>query len=141
MASPIEATIILCDAAQADPAGKIHMLGAGWSISRSPTTHAVAVLIKIPWDRANQKLDVSLLLYDEDGRLVSRPELGMEKLGMQGQVESGRPPGLKPGTPRDQALVFNVSALVLDVGRYEWRLTVAEATFAATFDVVQSGAG
>jgi hypothetical protein len=30
------------------------MLGAGWSVTRSPTSHAVAVLIKIPWDRTKQ---------------------------------------------------------------------------------------
>ena len=55
MASKVEAKLILCDAAQADPnTGKVHMLGAGWSLTRSPTTHAVVVLMKVPWDRTNE---------------------------------------------------------------------------------------
>lgn len=29
MASPVEAMLILCDAAVSDPTGKVHMLGAG----------------------------------------------------------------------------------------------------------------
>ncbi len=50
--------LILCDAAQTDAAtGKIHMLGAGWTITSSPTApHAVALMIQVPWDRTNQKL-------------------------------------------------------------------------------------
>jgi hypothetical protein len=53
MASPVLAKLILCDYAVADPAGKVHMLGAGWSLTSSPTPpHAVVVLMKIPWDRA-----------------------------------------------------------------------------------------
>ena len=49
----IEAQLLLCDAAVADQAGKLHMLGAGWSVTSSPTSpQAVAVLLKIPWDRA-----------------------------------------------------------------------------------------
>ena len=49
MASPLEVHLILCDAAQAE-SGKVHMLGAGWSITGSPSApHAVAVLIKVPW--------------------------------------------------------------------------------------------
>jgi len=38
MASPVAAQLILCDAAVADQAtGKVHMLGAGWSVTTSPT--------------------------------------------------------------------------------------------------------
>ena len=28
----MKATLILCDAAQVDPAGKVHILGAGWTV-------------------------------------------------------------------------------------------------------------
>lgn len=58
--SQIGFKLILCDAAQTDAAtGKIHMLGAGWTITGSPTApHAVALMIQVPWDRTNQKLPV-----------------------------------------------------------------------------------
>ena len=74
MASPLEAQVILCDAAVADPGGKVHMLGAGWSMTGSPTApQAVAVLMKIPWDRANQKIPMALRLLDADGKPVKLP--------------------------------------------------------------------
>jgi len=38
MASSLDITLILCDAAQADPNGNVHMLGVGWSITPTPTT-------------------------------------------------------------------------------------------------------
>lgn len=42
--------LILCDAAQAAAAtGKIHMLGAGWMLTGSPTApHTVALMIQVP---------------------------------------------------------------------------------------------
>lgn len=69
MASPLDVQVILCDAAQADPgSGKLHMLGAGWSDIGTPTTpHAVAIMIKVPWDRTNQKLPLRLELVDGGG--------------------------------------------------------------------------
>ncbi|MGH3741942.1 MAG: hypothetical protein ACRDT1_11480, partial [Micromonosporaceae bacterium] len=64
MAAPVEAQLILCDSAQTDASGgKVHMLGAGWSITSTPAApHAVVVLAKIPWDRANQKIHFRLAL-------------------------------------------------------------------------------
>ena len=90
MASPLEIKLILCDAAVADPAGKLHMLGAGWSLTSTPTApQAVAMLIKIPWDRANQKLHFALRLLDPDGKQVTpgRYEWRLE-LAEQTLVES-----------------------------------------------------
>ena len=73
MASPLEVHLLLCDAAQAEN-GKVHMLGAGWSITPSPTApHAVAVLMKVPWDRANQPMDLKLQLLDPDGNQIEIP--------------------------------------------------------------------
>ncbi len=75
MASPVQATLILCDAAQVDPLGKLHLLGGGWSVTGTPTTSAaVAILFKIPWDRANERLTVKLTLVSEDGAPVVIPD-------------------------------------------------------------------
>jgi hypothetical protein len=137
MASPVEAQIILCDAAVADPSGKVHMLGAGWSVTTTPTApQAVAVLMKIPWDRANQRLPMALRLLDADGKPVSveGPD-GLQMIESRGEVEVGRPPGLAHGSPIDASFALNVQSMPLPPGRYEWRLELADQTFGASFQV------
>jgi hypothetical protein len=133
----IEAQLLLCDAAVADPGGKLHMLGAGWSITGSPTSpQAVAVMLKIPWDRANERLALFLRLVDSDGRpvAVATPD-GAQEVTMGGEIETGRPPGVTPGSQLDAALAFSVPSLPLPPGRYQWRLDVADDTFTASFQV------
>jgi hypothetical protein len=130
MASPLEAIVLLCDAAQPEPSGKVHMLGAGWSITSSPTAlSAVVVLIKVPWDRANQKLDTSLALEDADGQ----PAPGAPSAA--GTIEVGRPPGLDPGTPIDASFSVTVPSLPLPPGRYTWRFKIAGQEFTTSFQV------
>ena len=133
----IEAQLLLCDAAVADPGGKLHMLGAGWSITSSPTSpQAVAVMLKIPWDRANERLALMLRLLDDDGRPVAvATSEGTQELTMGGDIETGRPPGVTPGSQLDAGLVFNVPSLPLPPGRYQWRLDVAGDTFTSSFQV------
>lgn len=140
MASPIEALIILCDAAQSDPAGKLHMLGAGWSITSSPTApQAVAILIKVPWDRTNQPLPLTLQLHDADGKPVVLPSPeGPAPLMVTSTLEVGRPAGLPPGSPVNASFALNVQPLPLSSGWYEWRLDVAGDTFTASFLVQPS---
>ena len=136
MASPVDAQMILCDAAVAE-GGKVHMLGAGWSITSSPTApHAVAVLMKIPWDRANQKLPMKLRLLDSDGKPVmfETPQ-GKAPVLQEAQIEVGRPPGVAAGSPLDASFALNVPSLPLTPGRYEWRLEIAEETRTAPFQV------
>lgn len=75
MASPIEAQLILVDAAQVDGSGgKVHILGAGWSITGCPTApQAVVGIVKVPWDRTNTPLALKLQLQSEDGQPVVLP--------------------------------------------------------------------
>jgi hypothetical protein len=128
--------LILCDAAQADPTGKVHMLGAGWSITRSPTTHAVAVLIKVPWDRANEQIPLKLDLVDEDGHpvVISAPH-GDRPIRAEGTIEVGRPTGLEAGSPLNAAFALNVPQLPLSPGRYTWLLSLAEFETSESFSV------
>jgi hypothetical protein len=136
MASPVEANLILCDAAQAQD-GKLHMLGAGWSTTSSPTApHAIAVLMKIPWDRANQPLPLVLQLLDSDGKAVSLEELGgPPAIKAESVVEVGRPPGIPHGSMLDASFALNIASLPLTPGRYEWRMTFAELELTAVFTV------
>ena len=141
MGSPIDAQMLLCDAAVADPAGKLHMLGAGWSMTSSPTSpQAVAVLLKIPWDRANERLAMVLRLVDSDGRPVQLgTRAGVQVASMGAYWAAGRPPGVAPGSQLDAALAFNVPSLPLPPGRYQWRLEVADDTFTSSFQGVDPG--
>ncbi len=133
--------MILCDAAVADPAGKVHMLGAGWSFTSSPTaTHAVAVLIKVPWDRTNQQLPLKLTLLDSDGAqvMVTSPDGIPQSIDAGADIEVGRPAGVPAGTPINATFVLNVPPLPLSAGRYEWHLTISDDEFHAAFTVRNS---
>lgn len=137
MASPVEAHLILCDAARAEN-GKIHMLGAGWSLTSSPTApHAVAVLMKVPWDRANQRLPLYLHLHEQDGALVTLPTPeGPVPVEARAEVEVGRPAGIAPGSMLDASFALNVQPLPLPPGRYTWHLDFAGSEQVAAFTVV-----
>jgi hypothetical protein len=139
MTSPVAAQLILCDAAQADPAtGKVHMLGAGWSMTRTPTSHAVAVLMKIPWDRANEPITLTVKLLDADGHpaQLHTPTGVVPAMQAEGKVEVGRPAGIAPGSLLDASFVLNVPPLPLAPGRYEWRLEIGDASYSAPFTVL-----
>lgn len=139
MASPIEAQLILADAAQASGVGgKVHMLGAGWSITTSPTAPAAVVgLIKIPWDLANQKIAMLVELVDEDGKPVQLPgPKGDEPVRFGADLEVGRPAGLKPGTPIDASFTVNVAPMPLSPGRYSWRLQLGDDVVLNSFQVL-----
>jgi hypothetical protein len=139
MASPVEALLLLCDAAQADAAtGKVHMLGAGWSTTGSPTApQAVVAMLKIPWDRANERLTLTLALLDSDGQqVVLGDPPNRQPVATQVQVEVGRPPGLAHGSPLDYSFAVSLPPMPLPSGRYEWRLEIAERQVTAAFQVV-----
>lgn len=137
MASPIEAQMILCDAAQADQSGKLHMLGAGWHMTGSPTApQAVAVMIKVPWDRTNQKIPITLRLLDSDGKAVCLPTPnGSSALEIKTLVEVGRPAGIAHGSYIPAAFAVNVGSMPLTPGRYVWHLTAGETERQEPFQV------
>lgn len=138
MPSPLDVQLILCDAAQADQAGKIHMLGAGWSMTSSPTApHAVAVLIKVPWDRANEKMHGVLTLVDSDGHPVTVQVAPGQtnQVATEFDLEVGRPPGLDPGSMIDAAMALNIGPLPLGPARYQWRLELGGELHAVSFAV------
>lgn len=141
MASPIEGALILADSAQA-ASGKVHMLGAGWSITGSPTApSAVVGLIKIPWDRTNQKIQIHVQLVNEDGHPVvlgGMPGLADQPVEFKAEMEAGRPPGVKPGTPIDASFAFNVGPMPLPPGRYTWVMRIGDDEISSSFSVVEA---
>jgi hypothetical protein len=138
MASPVNFKLILCMSAVSDQvSGTLHMLGAGWSVTPSPTApQAVALLIKVPWDRANQKLGIRVELLDADGQPVTLPgPSGPQPVLTAAELEVGRPPGVAHGSDLDASVALNFPALPLVPGRYQWRAQVAQTTQAESFTV------
>ena len=118
--------MLLADAAEAVN-GKLYVLGGGWSIvGPDPAPMAVALKIEVPWDQGNERHHLELRLIDADGDPV-------EITGPQGRVpvvlsadfETGRPAGVRQGTPLDVVMAVQVGPLALEPGRrYEWRLAI-----------------
>jgi hypothetical protein len=124
----MKVTMLLADAAQAAE-GKLNVLGGGWSITGpGPVPSAIAMLIEVPWDRANMRYPWQIELVDSDGDpvLITGP-MGDQPVKVDGELEVGRPPGVTPGTPLALPLAINLGPLPLPPGgRYEWRLTIGE---------------
>ena len=120
--------MMLADFAQVAD-GKLTVVGGGWSLTGPELVpFGIALLIQVPWDRANLRHVMRLELLDADGQPVS---VDVDEGGEQPVVffddlpfEVGRPPGLKPGTCLDFPVAVNSAPLPLDPGTYEWRLTI-----------------
>jgi hypothetical protein len=124
--------MLLCDAAQS-VGGKLFILGAGWSqirVPEQPVNMALAIKISVPWDQANNPHTVTARLLDADGDPVSVTVVDEEDEEREIPIvseltfETGRPPGLMPGTNLDAPLVLNFAGLALPTGAYEWRLEI-----------------
>jgi hypothetical protein len=123
----MRASLLLCDyAAQDAPTGKVHVMGAGWSVTApvAAAPRAVAVFIKVGWTEANEPHKLMLRLIDADGQVVSvEGPAGKQPLEFQGNLEVGRPPGIPQGSEIDASFVINLTALPLVPGqRFTWEL-------------------
>ncbi len=129
--------MLLCDAADAAE-GKLYILGGGWShvySPNAPVNMALAIMIAVPWNQANEKHDVNAALVSEDGDTV---EVEGNQVIAGGELEVGRPPGLRAGTQLNTPLVLNFSGLVLKPGGYVWELRIGGKVMARTpFQVVE----
>lgn len=122
----MQATLILCDHA-AVAEGKLYISGGGWTVTGpQPVPSALALLLHVPWDLANTKLTFQLRLLHEDGQPVTQlGPLGATPVEIGGDIEVGRPPGLRKGTPLAAPLAINLPPLALAPGsRFAWELTV-----------------
>ena len=91
----MKTTLLLCDHAQ-EVAGKLYVLGGGWSIYHgSPVTMGLAVKIGVPWDAANIPHTFSARLVDEDGGdpvLAQADDVAMpSRVEFQGRFRGGSP--------------------------------------------------
>jgi hypothetical protein len=117
----LEATLLLCDAAQAAD-GKLYVIGGGWSHLRvpdAPTNIALAVLLIIDWDETNEPHKIEAVLMTDDGDAV---EVHDQPIHLSAQVEVGRPAGMKRGMSINAPLTFSVNGLALPAGGYRWEI-------------------
>jgi hypothetical protein len=125
----MDALVLVADAAQVDPAGKIHMLGGGWSVTGpAMPSHAVVVLVDIPWDLTDRPHTVVLELRDADGTVVLVPVEGgpPEPLRIVQEVQVSRPDDLPSGVELRVPVVVELSQGVPCVPgeRYRWQVEV-----------------
>lgn len=124
-------TMILCDAAQA-AGGKLYILGGGWSqilLPDTPAMMSLAIKLGVPWHEANDPHHFIARLVTADGDQVTVPnpndgEGEPVNVRAEGTVETGRPPGLAPGTEIDAPLVLPFNGLALPAGAYVWELEI-----------------
>jgi hypothetical protein len=124
----MRATIILADFAETDAGtGKVHILGAGWSITGpQPAPHAVVALIDVPPERVGESIPVMLRLTDRAGRVleISDPA-GTQRIEVPGQVETREPDGWDHSTDLRVAFTANLMLLPLRPGEsYTWSVEV-----------------
>jgi hypothetical protein len=120
----MESSLLLCNAAEV-VGDRVFVLGGGW-ISRSPRipSMAVVVLVNVPWDQANQRHEMELVLLDEDGNVISAGEPPRE-IRMRGNFEVGRPAGHPAGMPLRFIQAINFHRLPLQPSRrYSWELKI-----------------
>ena len=122
----MKVTLLLADAAEAVN-GKLYILGGGWSVmGPEPAPMAIAIKIEVPWDQGNDVHKLQLRLVDADGQpvLADSPD-GEVPVVLDADFETGRPAGVKPGTPLDLTMAVTLGPLPLEPGsRYEWRLAI-----------------
>lgn len=121
----MKVTLLLCDYAQV-AGGKLTAVGAGWTFTGTVSTHAVGIIVEVPWDQANVPMSWLLELRDADGRAVLQegPE-GTAPVAALGEIEVGRPAGMPPGTPIPVCVAIPVHGVVLEPSaRYVWQFSV-----------------
>jgi hypothetical protein len=143
----VKVTMLLADAAQ-EVGGKLYVLGGGWSLKGpDPAPMALALKIAVPWNEANRRHPIRLLLLGEDGHppelLGEAGEVTSAPVEFTGQLEVGRPVGLPEGTDIDAALAIGVGPLPLAPGHgYVWRLEIdgeSQETWQLPFRVLAHG--
>ena len=97
---------------------KLYILGGGWRyvyVLKFPTEHnmGIALGILVPWEQTNIRHDIEVVLLDEDGNQILESPL------VKGQFETGRPPGISPGSEQRVLMAVNFRAPLRNAGQYQ----------------------
>jgi hypothetical protein len=124
---------MLADAAQV-VAGKLYVLGGGWSRIVPGGPFAVYGKIDVPWHLRKEEHTLRLELVDTDGNpfMVPQPQPQPLVLPLPSFEPGWVGDGIKPGTTIDWPFTATVLGLPLAPDtRYEWRIVID--------DVVEDG--
>lgn len=136
----MRAAIVLADFAETDPGGKVHVLGAGWSVTGPQQgPQAVVGFIQVPPDRAGNAVPFTLRLTGRDSEVVEvHGPAGPQPMELTGQVEVLEPEGWDRSTDLNVAFAVNL-VLPLSPGQsYTWSLEVDGKDLATTTFYVRS---
>jgi hypothetical protein len=119
------ATVLLCDAAQVAD-GKLYVLGGGWTLcGPGAFVHALAIRLSVPWDQANRRHRLELVMVGEDSDEPVTLGDPPEPLTFESQFEVGRPPGLPAGSPLDVPFAVGFGPLLLPAASgFAWSVRV-----------------
>lgn len=138
----MDAVLLLANSAEASPAGLVYALGLGFTTLPTPTTPiSLIALIDCPWGQTNRQHAVDIELLDGDGQpVLVASEEASAPLAMTTTFETGRPAGVRPGSPIRATIVINLGAgLHLEVGQtYAFHLSIdgsKTASWSAAFSV------
>lgn len=117
--------MILCDWAEAVN-GKLYSQGGGWTHlllgGNNPAADmAVGLVVAVPWDETNKRHPLELRLMTDDGEQVM---VGDQEVMGAGNIEVGRPAGIKPGSDLNAVVAFKFQGVPLEPGGYVWQLTI-----------------
>ena len=121
--------MLLADFAQVRD-GKLTVVGGGWSLTGpEPAPFGIAILIRVPWDQANQRHVMRLELLDADGQPV---EIDAETDGGRSRSSSSTTSRSRSAAPPASSRARRSTSpsrstrarCSLEPGRYEWRLTI-----------------
>ena len=124
----IRAHLMLADAAQAI-AGKLYILGGGWSVIVPGAPFAVAAKVEVPYDLATKHHEWSLELLDADGEpfmIQQGPNAEPTPLVSRDGFCTGIPAHVKPGIPLDHVIAVSVGPglPLMPNSRYQWRFSI-----------------
>ncbi len=136
----LTASIMLCDSAQVHQ-NKLYLMGGDWDryISQDGNLSCdIAIRLRCPWNRTNERVKIRCVLDDEDGHRVKiGPESDAKAVEVEVEAELGRPPGAKRGRRFLMPIVMNIRNLPIEAGLYAWVLELdGEQIDRAPFEIL-----
>lgn len=133
--------LILCDAAQVAPDGKLYALGAGLTLIGRPLSpgpqasppalsrFSLAVGFLVDWNDTNEQLSVRVAIEDDDNHPLVQ---------LQAQLVVGRPPQAPVGMAQRALLALPIMMQFPKAGPYHARATIDshEAQRVVNFQIV-----
>ena len=106
-------------------------MGAGWNVmGPTPTPMALAGILELDWDEANEPKPLRIELLTEDGLPVTVPTpTGDRPVVIETNVEVGRPPGTRRGSLFNIPIAINIGQMPIPPGGgYVWRFSIGGQT-------------